>query len=74
MRREGLTPDKVTFNTAIAAVASSGQCRMAFTLLAEMEKEGLKPDQVCTRPVFECALYQGACAAHCALVVPRSDG
>lgn len=46
MRQEGLTPDKVTFNTAIAAVASSGQCQMAFSLLAEMEREGLKPDQV----------------------------
>lgn len=46
MRGEGLTPDKVTFNTAISAVASSGQCRTAFALLAEMEKEGLKPDQV----------------------------
>lgn len=56
MRREGLTPDKVTFNTAIAAVASSGQCRTAFALLAEMEKEGLKPDQVCTQPVLERAL------------------
>ena len=47
MRQDGLTPDKVTFNTAIAAVASSGQCQMAFSLLAEMERGGLKPDQVC---------------------------
>lgn len=46
MRQEGLTPDKVTFNTAIAAVASSGRCQMAFSLLAEMERGGLKPDQV----------------------------
>lgn len=46
MRNDGLTPDKVTFNTAIAAVASSGQCQVAFSLLAEMKKEGLKPDQV----------------------------
>lgn len=46
MRQDGLTPDKVTFNTAIAAVASSGQCQMAFSLLAEIERGGLKPDQV----------------------------
>ncbi|CAM9250790.1 unnamed protein product [Hapterophycus canaliculatus] len=46
MRREGLTPDKVTFNTAIKAVSSSGQCEKAFSLLAEMKKEGLKPDQI----------------------------
>lgn len=46
MRSEGLTPDKVTFNTAIAAVASSGRCQTAFSLLAEMDKAGLKPDQV----------------------------
>lgn len=46
MKEEGLTPDKVTFNTAIAAVASSGRCQTAFSLLAEMNKEGLKPDQV----------------------------
>ena len=50
MRQEGLTPDKVTFNTAIAAVASSGQCQMAFSLLAEMEREGLNPDQVSLSP------------------------
>lgn len=46
MRREGLTPDKVTFNTAIKAVSSSGQWEKAFSFLSEMKKEGLKPDQV----------------------------
>lgn len=46
MREEDLTPDKVTFNTAIKAVADNGQCDVAFSLLAEMKNEGLTPDQV----------------------------
>lgn len=46
MKREGMTPDKVTFNTAIAAVGSNGQWEKAGSLLAEMKANGLKSDPV----------------------------
>lgn len=46
MKREGMTPDKVTFNTAIAAVGSNGQWEKAGYLLAEMKANGLQSDPV----------------------------
>lgn len=46
MRREGLSPDRVTFSTAIAAVGASGQWETATSLLAEMKEAGVSPDAV----------------------------
>lgn len=68
MREEDLTPDTVTFNTAIKAVADNGQCDVAFSLLAEMKNEGLTPDQVTLLVIFRgdrnvfpsCAFSLGA--------------
>ena len=46
MRREGIPPDRVTFNTAIAAVGASGQWQTAGALLQEMKADGIQPDPV----------------------------
>lgn len=48
MRREGIKPDKVTLNTAIAAVGAGGQWETAMSILAEMKAAGLSPDAVRT--------------------------
>lgn len=46
MRRAGINPDKVTFNTAIAAVGAGGEWETAMSILAEMKAAGLSPDAV----------------------------
>lgn len=46
MRRDGLSPDKMTFNNAITAMGASGQWEAAGLLLVEMRAAGLPPDAV----------------------------
>ena len=46
MRREGIKPDKVTLNTAIAAVGAGGQWETAMSIMGEMKAAGLSPDAV----------------------------
>lgn len=48
MKREGLSPDRLTYNTAIAAFAFGRQADMALSLLEEMNAVGLSPDAVNT--------------------------
>lgn len=46
MRDAGLRPDRVTFNTAIAALGTGGQWQLATLMLDEMNAAGLPPDTV----------------------------
>lgn len=46
MRQEGIKPDKVTLNTAIAAVGAGGKWETAMSIMAEMKAAGLSPDAV----------------------------
>lgn len=47
MRSEGLSPDHVTYGSAVSAMAKAGQWVRALSLLREMMEEGLAPNLLC---------------------------
>jgi pentatricopeptide repeat protein len=46
MKSKSITPNLITYSTAISAVAKAGQWRAALGLLEHMRKERVQPDAV----------------------------
>lgn len=63
MRENGLTPDEVTFSTAVTACGRAGEWERALSLLDEMatERECLTPDVVAINAAIDACGRAGQC-------------